>query len=152
MRQSHPEQGGLRFLMRMPGKCLAGLVLVHGLVSLPLLVVCIPIGGRPVVELAGHDTCHADFADHFERASQGSDLPSIFGPGRPFDPCLDISMFRPAISQSADAPAAPGAAADLFGASEARLPASRDDSDGAPVREQLFLPLAARGSCGPLRI
>lgn len=71
-------------------------MLVFNLVVQPLLVVCIREGGRVLVEVAGRDTCHEESGQGHLASSTGSGRTPGVAAGEWYDPCLDLSLYRPA--------------------------------------------------------
>ncbi len=131
---------------------LACLLLVFGLVAQPLLVQCIREDGRVLIEIAGHDTCHEEAGqDRPVSGARRSPSPAV-GPGEWHDPCLDLSLYKPADARAgadlcphlSDSGALqPGAAADC---------APRESH--VPVREMppKLLPRSSAPSLFALRI
>jgi hypothetical protein len=66
-----------------------GIVLVHALVTGPLLVQCVTPDGQWLIELLGHDPCHL----HSGVAQTG------MGSGTAVDPCADLLISNPAVMQ-----------------------------------------------------
>jgi hypothetical protein len=124
------------------GGILAGLVLMHGLIAAPLLVECVGADGRSLVELAGHDPCHHPARAVRTSSNHNSGQPSGLSSGEWQDPCLDLTLYKPA-----DAPTGAGfLAAPTHAAGEPADPFaigfSADRQGAAPETppELLFLP------------
>lgn len=84
---------------------IASLALVFGLVVQPLLVVCIREDGRVLIEVAGHDTCHEESGqEHMASGAASGPTPGVAA-GDWHDPCLDLSLYRPADAQDGVNPA-----------------------------------------------
>lgn len=143
---------GLVFFARF-GKLLASVVLVHGLVSLPLMVVCIRTDGQIFVELAGHDPCHHPGVAGRRTLAHETGPLSVFQSDDELDPCLDLTLYTPASVQHADAllPAITAAEAGLCDS-----PDCREEVEPALLRRPLRELLNLRGSrpdrCTFLRI
>lgn len=92
--------------LRPPVGCrIASLALVFGLVVQPLLVVCICEDGRVLIEVAGHDTCHEESGqEHMASGAASGPTPGVAA-GDWHDPCLDLSLYRPADAQDGVNPA-----------------------------------------------
>lgn len=90
-----------RSALASPVGCgLASLVLVFGLVVPPLLVECIREDGRVLIEVAGHDTCHEESGHEYcASGAEGGSTPGVAA-GEWHDPCLDLSLYRPADAQA----------------------------------------------------
>ena len=83
---------------------LLSLVLLHGLIASPLLVVCIPADGRSLIELIGQDPCHHPFGGADFDCAGGFSL----GSDDPADPCVDLILDNFGVTQGAmdlDSPA-----------------------------------------------
>jgi hypothetical protein len=144
--------GGSRLFCRF-GKLLASLVLVHGLVSLPLLVVCIRTDGQVFVELAGYDPCHHTGTSGMPGLAHETGPLSVFQSDDEPDPCLDLTLYTPASVQHADA-LLPELAAAVVGLSESpdRHQAVEPALLRRPLRESLKLPGTRADLCTFLRI
>ena len=81
------------------GSLLAVLVLVHGLVAVPLLVECIDSHGRTLTEIAGHDACHDHSRGVDPERIRNLPAPARRQYGQWHDPCLDLSLYKPAVAQ-----------------------------------------------------
>ena len=135
------------------GKLLASLVLLHGLVSLPLLVVCIRTDGQIFVELAGHDPCHHPGVAGRPALAHETGSLSVFRSDDEPDPCLDLTLYTPASVQNADA-LLPALSATVAGSCES--PDYREAAEPVllrrPLRESLILPGAPPDRCTFLRL
>jgi hypothetical protein len=99
---------------------LAAIVLLHALVTGPLLVQCLTADGHALTELLGHDPCHL----------QSGTAETGIGSGTPVDPCADLLMSDAAVIQAGIQSPAPQPDGVLFhpervpGEGAANLPAS----------------------------
>jgi hypothetical protein len=88
------------------GFAFSSLLLLHALLIGPLLVECFPAGGGILMELLGHDPCHSA-ATHTAR--QEFSNVSVLISSESDDPCVDIALDNPGVTNSSAAlPATPG--------------------------------------------
>jgi len=76
--------------MKNLGSFLAMFVLLHAVVTNPLLVQCIQADGLSLLEILGHDPCHD--ANAGIGTVQGFRSPALTGMKDQTDPCLDLLL------------------------------------------------------------
>ena len=86
------------------GLSLTTAVLVAGLIAAPLTVVCIPADGRVMIELLGQDPCRHP---GMHPAAARHRAPAAFGESGPADPCHDLILDKPGLTQCGASPHVP---------------------------------------------
>ncbi len=89
------------YVMKYARSLIAALVLLHALITAPLLVECISTDGRFLLEILGHDPCHEPVAVRTlpGHAREAAELSKTVNKG---DPCVDLMVDGPAGTQTCD--------------------------------------------------
>ena len=77
------------------GSFFTALILLHALITGPLLVLCMPADGRCLIEFVGHDPCH-----HFKVVQSNCDRSTKLACEEDADTCVDLMMDSPGIAQA----------------------------------------------------
>jgi len=75
-------------------------VFMHGFLTAPLLVECIPQDGRGIVEIMGQDPCHEDRLNHPAPAGKGTGRPAVTDMCKEVDSCTDLMLDSPAATKA----------------------------------------------------
>lgn len=70
-------------------------VLLHALITGPLLVLCMPGDGRCLLEFVGHDPCH-----HFKTIQADSDASTRLACEEDGDTCVDLMIDNPGVARA----------------------------------------------------
>jgi hypothetical protein len=77
------------------GSVFTVIVLLHALITGPLLVLCMPGDGHCLVEFVGHDPCH-----HFKVVQADSDASTTLACEEDGDSCVDLMIDSPGVAQA----------------------------------------------------
>ncbi len=67
-------------------------VFMHGFLTAPLLVECIPQDGSCLIEILGQDPCHENSGERPSTAGNNSGNSTLTGFPRPMDTCTDLML------------------------------------------------------------
>lgn len=122
---------------------LACLVLLHALISAPLLVQCIGADGRGLIEVLGNDPCHALRVPNTGGPAKGPAARGFATSDPGTDPCRDLLLDNPGCN-SPHAETAPATARAADSAATAHRPCAATTGPG-PMREPGDPPLVWPG-------